>query len=616
MFTSALGETPTPAPPLARLGRVPRSRPGHLLPGRRYSSRMDPGHRHVQHVPPPADPYAGDDLLRSWLDCRLGTDGHAAARPRLSLLAAEVTGRLRGAHADAEAHPPTLVRYDPWGARVDRIDTSPGWAALRQAAAAHALVALPYLPEARAVWGAGARVVQHALLHLYGPESATFSCPVAMSDGAAALLSRPDVDPAVRAAWLPRLLSTDPDTAVTSGQWMTEAQGGSDLSRSSTVAIPAAGDGPGGWRLTGEKWFCSAADSALAVALARPHGSTGGSRVLAPFLVPRYAGDSPLAQGGDSLPAQAGGWPPPDARLPAPGVRLHRLKDKLGTRALPTAEIGLRDAYAWPLGDPAEPGLARMMTLVVITRLHNAAAAASGMRRGLAYAQAYAAARQVAGGRLDANPLHRATLGTLAVDAAGAFVLAGHAFALLGRVEAAADTADAHAAQDAAAAAAELRVVAPLAKLATGRLAVHAASEYVECFGGAGYLEDTGIPRLLRDAQVLPIWEGTSNVLALDVLRAVGRDGAGRPLLSRLSAAADRSPALRAATADLSAAFADDLTSDKVVAGARGLALRAAYALTAALLLEQADGADPRAETLARLWERRWLRHEDIAAEV
>jgi alkylation response protein AidB-like acyl-CoA dehydrogenase len=569
--------------------------------------------RHVQHVPPPADPYAGDGLLRSWLDSRLGVEGHAAARERLTALAAEVNGPLRAAHADAEAHPPTLVRYDPWGARVDRIDTSAGWQEQRRAAARHALVALPYQAEARAVWGAGARVVQHALLHLYAPESATFSCPVAMSDGAAALLSRPEVDPAVRDAWLPRLLSTDPDTAITSGQWMTEAQGGSDLSRSSTVATPvdtsdggAASDGgAGGWRLTGEKWFCSAADSAMAVALARPRGSAEGtSRVLAPFLVPRYAADSPLDD--PRLMQLAGIGPSQRFQLPAPGIRVRRLKDKLGTRALPTAEIGLRDAYAVPLGDPGEPGLARMMTLVVITRLHNASAAASGMRRGLAYAQAYAAARQVAGGRLDGNPLHRATLGVLDVDTAGAFVLAGHAFALLGRVEVDGDP-------DAAA---ELRVVAPLAKLTTGRLAVNAASEYVECFGGAGYIEDTGIPRLLRDAQVLPIWEGTTNVLALDVLRAVGRDGAARPLLARLSAAADHSPALRAATAELSAAFAEDPTSDKVIAGARGLALRAGYALAAALLLEQAAGGDPRAETLARLWIRRWLRHEDIAADI
>lgn len=557
--------------------------------------------RFVQQVPPPADPYTGDPLLRSWLRRQLGPAGDAAARDRLTALAAEVTGPLRAAHADAEANPPTLHRYDPWGARVDRVLTSAGWQAQRAAAARHAVVALPYLPDARGTWGAAARVVQHALLHLYGAESATFSCPVAMADGAAALLSLPEVDPAVRAAWLPRLTATDPDTAVTSGQWMTESQGGSDLAGSDTTARPA---GDGSWRLTGEKWFCSAVDSAVAVALARPAGAGPGSRVLAPFLVPRYAADSPLAAGGD-----------PGA--PAPGVRVHRLKEKLGTRALPTAEVGLTDAYAWPLGDPDRPGLARAMTLVVVTRLHNAAAAVSGMRRGLAYARAYADARQVAGGRLADSPLHRATLGTLAVDTAGAFVLAGHAFTLMGRVEVGADP-------DAAA---ELRVVAPLAKLATGRLAVACASEYVESFGGAGYVEDTGVPRLLRDAQVLPIWEGTTNVLALDVVRAVSREDAGGPLLRRLAAAVDAARRVSPTVADTLAGVTAELretvaavTADPggpaTVAGARSVALRMAYALTAALLVEHAAWGDEPAAVAARLWTRRWLRREEIAVDA
>ncbi|MGN9908390.1 acyl-CoA dehydrogenase family protein [Phytohabitans sp. LJ34] len=549
--------------------------------------------RFVQAVPAPADPYAGDPLLRSWLDRVLGPAGHAAAKDRLTDLAAAVVDTLRAAHTDAETHPPTLIRYDAWGGRVDRIVTAPGWEQQRAAAAHHAVVALPYLPEARATWGAAARVVQHALLHLYGPESATFSCPVAMADGAAALLSRPEVDPAVRDAWLPRLVSTDPANAVTSGQWMTESQGGSDLSRSSTVASLASGR----WHVTGEKWFCSAADSAVAVALARPEGAGPGSRVLAPFLIPRYADD------GSST---------------APGIRVHRLKDKLGTRALPTAEIGLDSALALPLGDPTGPGgLTRAMTLVVVTRLHNAAAAAGGMRRGLQYALAFAAGRTVAGGPLAGSPLHRATLGTLAVDAAGAFALAAHAFALLGRVEVGADPA----------AAAELRIVAPLAKLVTGKLAVASASEYVESFGGAGYVEDTGVPRLLRDAQVLPIWEGTTNVLALDTLRATVRDDAAVPLLARLDAAQDVargiSPALadqlHEATTAIRADLADvtaDPTAAGVVAGARGLALRMGHALAAALLIEHATTGDEQAEMAARLWSRRWLRREEIAVDA
>ncbi|MEV8518120.1 acyl-CoA dehydrogenase family protein [Dactylosporangium sp. NPDC051484] len=555
--------------------------------------------RFAQTGPSLRDPYTADPQLRGWLDRLLGEDGHAAAKERLANLSAEVVGPLRAAHHDAETHPPSLTRFDAWGNRVERVDTSAGWQTQRAAAARHAVVALPYLPpgpgrapDARAAWGPGARVVQHALLHLWGPESATFSCPVAMSDGAAALLTQAGV----QGEWLARLVCTDPAVAVTSGQWMTESQGGSDIARSTTTARP---DGRGGWLLTGDKWFCSAIDSAMAVALARPEGAGPGSRNLVPFLVPRYAADG---------------------HAPTPGLQVLRLKDKLGTRAVPTGEVRLDDVAAFPLADPGAPGLAAMMTLVVVTRLHNAAAAAGGMRRGLEYALSYATERTVAGGRLADNPLHRATLGGLAVDAAGAFALAMHAFALLGRAEHS-DTA----------AAAELRLAAPLAKLTTGRLAVASASEYLECFGGAGYVEDTGIPRLLRDAQVLPIWEGTTNVLSVDVLRALS-DGAGAaPLLHRLTAAADaaahRLPgvadALAAATRRLArdvATAAADPRDPKVMAGARELALRLGHALTAALLLEHAAWAaqrgDERPALLASLWILRRLGQADVSADL
>jgi acyl-CoA dehydrogenase len=518
--------------------------------------------RFVQVAPEPPDPYESDVTLRGWLDRLLGADGHAAAKDRLTALSEEVRGPLRAAHRDAEANPPRLVRYDGWGERVDRVLTVPGWETLRRAAARHALVALPYQPAARQRWGAGARVLQFALLYLYGPESATFTCPVAMADGAVALLSRPEVDAAVRDVWLPRLTSTDPDEAVTSGQWMTESRGGSDLAGTATFARPAA---DGTWRLSGEKWFCSAIDSTVAVALARPEGAGAGSRTLAPFLVPRYQR----------------------------GVRLRRLKDKLGTRAVPTAEVALRDAVGLPLGDPAQPGLSRMMALVVVTRLHNAAAAAAGMARGLAYARAFAEHRTVASGRLADSPLHRATLGALEVDAAAAFALAAHAFDLLGRIEVAGD----------ADAADRLRLVAPLSKLVTGKLAVAAASEYLECFGGAGYVEDTGLPRLLRDAQVLPIWEGTTNVLALDVLRALAR---GEGLA-----------AVPAALADEARAAGADPRAPHVVAGARGLALRLGYALAAQLLDEHADAAgDERSAAHAGLWRQARLSGADIAVDA
>ena len=147
--------------------------------------------RFAQPAPELADPYEADPVLTGWLDRLLGPDGHAAAKDRLAALAADVLGPLRDAHHDAENHPPRLVRYDGWGRRVDRVETSPGWETQRVAAARHAIVALPYLPDARRTWGAGARVLQQALLHIYGPESATFTCPVAMADGAAACSAGP-----------------------------------------------------------------------------------------------------------------------------------------------------------------------------------------------------------------------------------------------------------------------------------------------------------------------------------------------------------------------------------------------------------------------------------------
>lgn len=563
--------------------------------------------RFVQSFGPMPDPYAGDHVLLAHLDRLLGQEGHALAKGPLSALAAEVAGPLREAHLEAEAHPPELIRYDGWGRRVDRVHTPTGWRRQRRAAAEHGVVAFPYEAESRARFGAGARVVQHALLHLYGPESATFSCPVAMSDGAAALLSRPDAGDEVRAAWLPRLTSRDPDVTVTSGQWMTETAGGSDVGRTGTVARQVDGE----WRLTGEKWFCSAIDSAMAVALARPEGAGEGSRGLACFLVPRYAADVPGA-----------GGEPSDT---APGIRIHRLKDKLGTRALPSAEVGLNGAYAVPVGDPARPGLSLMMTLVQITRLHNAAVAAAGMRRGLMVVRNHAGGREAFGTPLWRQPLHRETLGWLAVDAEAAFALAGLCFELLGRCEVPGDGGpDPETVK-------LLRLAATLAKLGTGKLAVASASEYVECIGGSGYIEDTGVPRLLRDSQVLPIWEGTTNVLSLDVLRALARDDVAPAYLGHLDAAVDRASG---AGGDLSAAagllaearpgLAEDLRS-AAAAGraaepvARDLALRLAWALAGAALLDQASyhagRGDTRSALVAELWLRRRLRGESRAGD-
>lgn len=573
--------------------------------------------RFVQHVPDIEDVYVSDFVLRAALDRILGDVGHKSAAPLLESLAAEVAGPLREAHRQAESHPPELVSYDAWGVRVDRIEPPWGWEQQRQAAARHGVVALPYEEGARETWGAGARVVQLALLHLYGPESATFSCPVAMSDGAALLLSEPDVDDELRSRWLPRLLSRDPEASAVSGQWMTETEGGSDVGRATTSARLEGEH----WRLYGEKWFCSAADSAMSVALARPQGGPAGTKGLVCWVVPRYAVDSPLT-------GFSGG--PQDT---APGMVLHRLKDKLGTRALPSAEVGLDGAAAWPLGDPAESGISRMMRLVQVTRLHNSAAAAGNMRRGLAYARAFAGSREAFGAPLWQQPLHRETLAWLAVDAEAAFHLTVLCFDLLGRVEAAGGHRSGGEHADAPDSVRLLRFAATLAKLSTGKLAVASASEYVEAFGGNGYIEDTGIPRLLRDSQVLPIWEGTTNVLSLDVLRALHRDAVLDPYLARVDTALDTAedsgdpwlgpvaqrmrPIREEVAAEARAAM--QAPAGQAQAGARELALRMAHLLAATALIEQAEHdaalGDARAALVASAWVRRRLDNDPCTGE-
>ena len=561
--------------------------------------------RFVQPRAPLPDLYAADHVLQATLERRLGEVGHKSAAALLEPLAAEAAGVLHDAALDAETTPPQHVPYDGWGARVDRIRTTAGWETLRAAAARHGLVALPYEAEARSTWGAGARIVQLGLIHLYAPWSATFSCPVAMSDGAATVLAADGVDPALRERLLPRLLSRDPDLAWTSGQWMTESEGGSDVGRSTTRAAPGA---DGSWRLTGEKWFCSSVTSEFAVALARPEDAPEGSRGLATFVVPRYEGPD------DALvPDRLG-------RDTATGVSIHRLKDKLGTRALPSAEVRLDGALAWPVGDPAEPGLKRMLGLVQLTRLHNTACAAAGMRRGLVMARTYAQTREAFGAPLWRQPLHRETLAWLAVDTEAAFALGALCFDLLGRVEV----------DDDVDAARTLRIAATLAKASTARLAVAAASEYVEAFGGPGYIEDTGVPRLLRDSQVLPIWEGTTNVLSLDVLRALHRDRALAAYVAHIDPVLEAMDGVLPTLAGLlrpvrdrlverATAASVDPASASVQAGARSLMTGMAHLLAACALGEQAvweaERGNARTALVAQLWTRRRLLGDDCAGD-
>jgi acyl-CoA dehydrogenase len=505
--------------------------------------------------PRPGDAYRDDPLLREYLARILAEGDLAAIEGGLCTLGELSGGRLYDLQLASRAEEPALTAWDGWGRRVDRIAPAPSWREAAALAARHGLVATAY--ERRL--GARSRLHQMAMVHLLEPSLDVYSCPLAMSDGAArTLLDQAGPELAARA--VPRLTSRDPARAWTSGQWMTELAGGSDVSGTETVARREAG----GWRLHGTKWFASAADADMALALARPEGNPAGSRGLALFYLELR---------------DAGGRPN--------GVTVLRLKEKLGTRKLPTAELRLDGARAEPVQGLSD-GVRAVAPLLTVTRTWNAVAAAAGMARALALARDHARRRVAFGAPLRAKPLHRDTLAALEAEREAAFLLAFRAVELLGLAEGPeAGPGDR----------ALLRVVAPLAKLTTARQAVAVASEALECFGGAGYVEDTGLPRLLRDAQVLPIWEGTTNVLSLEVLRALGA-GEGRPAEALLREVEVRlspvppelAPPAEAAAAALARARtalarargpADE-------AGARRLALTLGRTLALALLVEHA----------------------------
>jgi alkylation response protein AidB-like acyl-CoA dehydrogenase len=442
--------------------------------------------------PPPqlGNQYDEDRVLRSVLARRFGGRVPGPVEASLRELGGLAGGELYRMQLADRLNEPRLVQWDAWGHRVDEIEVTPLWRHAERLAAEFGLVATGYEPE----HGALARTVQFALVHLFHPSTDVYSCPLAMSDGAAKTLQESGND-ALLARALGHLTSRDPQQFWTSGQWMTESTGGSDVGASETIAREV----DGGWRLWGRKWFTSAATSQIALTLARPEGNGPGGRGLALFYVePRGA----------------------DGRLDH--ISVLRLKDKLGTRKVPTAELLLEGTPATLVAGDTD-GVRQIVPMLTMTRSWNSVCAASFMRRGIALARDYARRRVAFGRALSRQALHVHTLAALQAEYEAAFHLCFELVHLLGRVEHGEGDEDTRAL---------LRLMTALAKLTTGKQAVAVATEVIECFGGAGYVEDTGLPVIVRDSQVLPIWEGTTNVLSLELIKACG-DGAPLSVLRR-----------------------------------------------------------------------------------
>jgi alkylation response protein AidB-like acyl-CoA dehydrogenase len=503
--------------------------------------------------------FDGDRVLRSYLARTLPADVLAAITPELRELGALASGPLYQMQLQDRLTDPVLTNMDPWGKRIDVVELSPLWREAKKLACQHGLVAAAYERK----HGPWSRVHQFAMVYLLEPSTDVYNCPLAMTDGAAKSLVVHKNQALIERA-VPRLTSRDPATAWTSGQWMTERTGGSDVGISETNARESAE----GWRLYGNKYYTSSVISEMALTLARPPGGAPGGKGLALFYVERFD-----PSGGPN------------------GITVARLKDKLGTRKVPTAELDLDGTLATPVTGLTD-GVRNITPMLNITRTWNSICAIASMRRGLELARDYAKKRVQFGAALSDKALHIDTLAGEQAEYEAALLLAFRGTELLGREEAGLITP--HESD-------LLRVLTPIMKLTTGKQAVGCASEVCEAFGGFGYMEDTGIPRIVRDAQVLSIWEGTTNVLSLDTLRALGRTG------ERLGALEEelRSAVGAATDAGLAAAGRKALDAlahaktwlfetfpkgpDALEAGARRFALTLGRATALALLVRHAQ---------------------------
>ncbi|MHB9286043.1 acyl-CoA dehydrogenase family protein [Halobacteriales archaeon Cl-PHB] len=420
-------------------------------------------------------------------------------------------GRLVGEEiaensAVVDRHGPELHTYDRDGNVQNEVEYHPLQLENEELTYGFGVVADAFAapPDREEPTGLLHHLLQNGLLSFADPG---FACPVAMTGGAALVLEKfadESPNPDLLREYYDGLTARDADEYLEGAMFLTEKQGGSDVGANETVAEPAGEEGV--YHLRGEKWFCSNIDAEGTLVLARRPDAPEGTAGLSLFLVPHTTRDGDL---NDQV--------------------YRRLKDKLGTISVPTGEVELHGAEGYLVGEP-ERGFKYMTEMLNLERLHNAFASVGIMGRALLESKVQAANREAFGQPIQEFPLMRRDLVDMAVDYEAAVAFTFEAAQALDRREAAGEDTDDH--QEAFRL---VRTLVPVAKYKTGRMAVDTASYACEVLGGNGYVTGFGTERLLRDAQVLPIWEGTSNILSLDLLRALDREDAHEALLPFVS---------------------------------------------------------------------------------
>lgn len=526
--------------------------------------------------------YDIDHGLRSLLPLYMPSPLLGHLDPHMRELGGLAGGRLGELSDTAERHPPLLHPRDRYGRDEEWIECHPAYHEMERIAFGH--FGIHAMSHRAGVMGwpePMPPIAKYVFHYLFAQAEFGLLCPVNLTDSSSELVRRFGSE-TLKARYLDLMWTQDPEKLHRCAQFMTEKAGGSDVGAGDLKAVR---DGDH-WRLWGEKWFCSNVDAELAVLLARPEGAPAGSRGLALFLMPRTLEDGTRN-----------------------AYRIVRLKDKLGSRSMPSGEIVFEGAVAWPLGT-LDQGLKQMLVMVNSSRVSHLARAAGMMRRCLNEALQAARHRNAFGGAVIRHPLMRRQLLKLLVPTEQALSALLHA---------------------AIAPEAVLRMLTPIAKYRACRDNVTVATGAMEARGGNGYIEDWPNARLVRDAHLGLIWEGTSNINALDAIqRAVGKVKAHAALRDDLAAQLDRSPGLPGQfRTRLDGAIANAFRFAEEVAASpdnerfcRVAAGRLYHATTAALLASEGQrlgnaGGDARRLLLARfVLEHRLQRSEPVSLEA
>ncbi|QSS56543.1 acyl-CoA dehydrogenase [Histoplasma capsulatum var. duboisii H88] len=477
-------------------------------------------------TPPTIPPqYVEDAAFRRIISLYLPSPIPSSIDQDLSRFSRLVLSRSHMAYAaDAEKNQPYLRPLSTFGTenKQDPLVTSEGWRKLQYRGIEEGMVGIAYANARGSPWNN--RAYQFIKLHLWTSSAALVTCPGAMTDGAAKLLGRHlnGANGSIFTEARNRLISRDPSVAWTSGQWMTERKGGSDVRGTETVArklsteeqnagkgVDELGCPLGPWQLDGFKWFSSATDANMTIMLAR----TGPDGQISAFYAPLRRRVARGAEGETELN----------------GVRIQRLKNKLGTKALPTAELELKGMRGYLIGKEGD-GVREISTILNITRVHNMSGAVGGWGRGLAISRAYAKVR-IAGGRLLTElPAHVRALAREHVMYRGLLHLAHFVASLLGISEGQ-DSSLTQATQvsilptNAEQSSALLRLLTPMGKAQTALRSINGVRACMENLGGVGYLENEdpvfNVARIFRDVCVLSIWEGTTDIMADDLVRVM-----------------------------------------------------------------------------------------------